>query len=463
MDWLSVLDLESGAPKQRALTDAIIRAVEMGDLRDGERLPTHRELAQRLGVSVQTVSAGYQEAQRRGFIRSVVGRGSFASTRRAEQAGGFMLGRGAQEGIDLSLVRATYTEVHERAARRLMGELAERDNSAWMSPPRPVAGFDRHREVGCAWLARLGVSASPDRILVTNGATHAMFVALATVTQPGDLVLTEQLTENGLIGAASLLGLTMRGVATDEQGILPEALDKACRAEPVAALVWVPTLGNPTSHLATTERRVRIAEVARRHGVPVIEDEVFRALLENPGPSIVDLLPEQGFLATSFTKSVMTGLRVGYLVAPQAYALRAASVMRVTTWSSSPVAAEMATHAVENGMAWELVSLQRNEAAARQMLLQDILGPYVLGTHPASLCAWLRVPEGWSEESLVAVLRTHRVSVASSAPFAVGPGSMASGIRVCLGGPFCRGALQQGLKILRDILGQRPSIDPQLV
>ncbi|HTW29765.1 MAG TPA: PLP-dependent aminotransferase family protein, partial [Acetobacteraceae bacterium] len=245
--WTPALPAErGGATKHKLLTDRIIADIDAGLLPPGTRLPTHRELAQRLCLAVQTVSISYKEAERRGYLRSEVGRGTFVRERVTERADRFMLDRRPRDLIDLSIVRAPYLPAHEEASRALLAELAAGDNSAFMRPCRPIAGLDRHRAAGQAWLARLGVAAETDRILVTNGAAHAIFLALATIIRPGDVVLTEQLTDHGVIGLASVLGFTLRGLQTDAEGVLPDAFAAACAGGDVTALVLVPTLGNPT-------------------------------------------------------------------------------------------------------------------------------------------------------------------------------------------------------------------------
>ena len=356
--------------KHKLLTDSIIADVDRGVLRPDSRLPTHRELARQLGISVQTVSIGYREAERRGYLRSEVGRGTFVRNRVTERAGQFMLDHRTEDVADLSIIRAAYLDAHETASRGLMAELAVSENAEWMRPCRPVAGLDRHRRAARSWLRRLGVDAEPDRILITNGTAHAIFLALATVVRPGDVVLTEELTDHGVIGLANVLGFILRGLPTDREGLLPEPLEAACAAGDVTAIVLVPTLGNPTSHVAGPERRRRISEIARRHNVFVIEDEVCKPLLDIPLPSMTELAPELGFFATSFTKSVMTGLRTGYLVVPPRLSIRAASILRVTSWSGVPAMAEMATRWIENGVAGELLAVQRQEIRARQAIVE---------------------------------------------------------------------------------------------
>nr|WP_307437205.1 PLP-dependent aminotransferase family protein [Labrys monachus] len=455
--WRPVLPRRKGATKHRLLTDRIIADIDAGVLRPGVRMPTHRDLAHDLGVSVQTVSLSYKEAERRGYLRGEVGRGTFVRERVTERADRFMLDREAGQAADLSIVRAVYTEAHERASRHAMARLGEADNSVFMRPCRPIAGLDRHRAAGQAWLRRLGVDAEMDRILITNGAAHGLFLAVAAVVHPGEVVLTESLTDHGIIGLATVLGFTLRSLPTDAEGILPPAFEAACAAGDVKALVLIPSFGNPTSHVAGTQRRRAIADIAARHGVFVIEDEVYKPLLEEDLPSITQMLPDLGFFVTSMTKTVMTGLRVGYLVVPPTYSIRVASIMRVTSWSATNLPAEIASLWIEDGTADALVRVQRQEARARQAIVAQKLGDLVAATHPLSLCAWLAVPRRWTEEGLVRALAQRGIAVTPSDPFIAGE-TVASGIRICLGGQLSHAALAEALGAVRATFEQLPPV-----
>jgi DNA-binding transcriptional MocR family regulator len=244
---------------------------------------------------------------------------------------------------------------------------------------------------------------------------------------------------------------------TDAEGILPDALEAACAVGSVRALVLIPTLNNPTSHVAGTERRRAIAEIAQRYSIFVIEDEVYRPMMEEDLPSITELLPDLGFFATSFTKTVLTGLRVGYLVVPPAYSIRAASILRVSSWSGTYLTAEIATRWVENGTAQELLAIQRDEARARQGIAAEILGDHFASSHPLSLCAWLKVPQHWTEDGLVRSLANQNVAVTPSEPFIAGPGH-GGGIRICLGGRMSHTTLRKALTTVRRAFEQLPPV-----
>jgi DNA-binding transcriptional MocR family regulator len=455
--WCPVLAKQKGETKHAALTERIIADIDSGLLKPMDRLPTHRDLARELGLSVQTVSLSYKEAERLGYLSGEIGRGTFVKARVTDRAGRMMLDHSHNEVLDLSIIRAVYLDAHEAASREVFHELAESDIASFMRPCRPIAGLERHREIARLWLQPMGVSAGAERILVTNGAAHSIFLALSCIIRSGDVVLCENLTDHGIIGLSNILGFSLKGLPTDAEGILPEALEAACAAGGVRAMVIIPTLNNPTGHVAGAERRRAVAEIARRYGVFVIEDEVYRPMIEEDLPSITELLPELGFFVTSFTKTVLTGLRVGYLVVPPAYSIRAASILRVSSWSGTYLTAEIASRWVENGTAQHLLSLQREEARVRQSIAADILGDHFASSHPLSLCSWLKLPQHWTEDGLVRALASQNVAVTPSEPFIAGPGH-GGGIRICLGGRMSHANLKKALTTVRHAFEQLPPV-----
>ena len=180
-------------------------------------------------------------------------------------------------------------------------------------------------------------------------------------------------------------------------------------------------------------------------------------MIEEELPSITEMLPDLGFFATSFTKTVLTGLRVGYLVVPPAYSIRAASILRVSSWSGTYLTAEIATRWVENGTAQRLLAIQRDEARIRQGIAAEILGDHFASSHPLSLCAWLKVPQHWTEDGLVRSLAHQNVAVTPSEPFIAGPGH-GGGIRICLGGRMSHTSLRKALTTVRQAFEQLPPV-----
>ena len=442
--WLPDIDLsgETG-PKYKALVEAIITDIESGRLRHDVRMPTHRELAYRLKVSVQTVSAAYKEVERQGYLRSERRRGTFVQTRLTDRASSFILDNRQPDLIDLSIVRTAYTDFHNDLSRQMHARLAEETMHGWMESCRPVAGFEYHREIGSKWLATMGIDCTIPNLLITNGAAQGVFTALATIVQPDDVVLTESLTDHGVIGTASILRFKLGALPTDEQGILPEAFERECHQRQVRALVVTPIFTNPTNCLMGLERRKKIAEIAEHYGVYVIEDDVYRPLLEQNLPPITSFLP---------------GLRTGFLTVPQHLSIRASSVLRVTGWMGTPLMAEIGARWIADGTVDQAVTVQRALMRERQALVAEILGDAVVRHHPTSLSAWVRIPAHWQEEWFASELRKNGVAVTISDPFMTVKVPRPNAIRLCLGGAVDTPALHHGLMQIRHTMDQMPGV-----
>ncbi len=443
-------------PKYQALIDALQRDIESGTLAPGTRLPTQRDLAQRLGVAIGTVGRAYSVAEQRGMVSGEVGRGTFV---RGPEPG---LEEGSVEGedpavIDLSksrLVRdprvGSMTDVLQNLARRA-------DLDRLMDFYQPAPGMARHREMGARWVRRAGLTVPAERVIVTSGAQHGAATVLASLAKPGDVVLTEQVTYTGMKAIASLLHLQLRGVAMDGEGILPDALEAACRESAPRALYCMPTLQNPTARTIPLERRRAIAEVAARYDVALIEDDVYGFLPDDPIPPLTAIAPANAYYITSTSKSMAPGLRVGYVVAPESKVDRVAGVIRASVWLIAPLLAEVASEWIERGEADGMVAWKREETAARHASALEILGRWLPAGQPRSFHLWLPLPEPWRTEEFVAQARARQVVVSPSEDFMVGRGSAPHAVRVCLGATASRARLNDGLTRLADLLDSGPT------
>ncbi|MCP3719693.1 PLP-dependent aminotransferase family protein [Paraburkholderia sp. CNPSo 3281] len=458
-EWRDAVGAAHGAEsKYKRLVKAIAQDIERGALVSGVRLAPQREVAAELGVSVQTVTNAYKELERQGLIRCEVGRGSFVAARVTESMSNYILDTAEREIVDFSIARIVHTPQHDAAWRDVCATLATLDDQPWIRSFRPIAGFEHHRQAGAAWLASLNMPVKPESLLITNGAAHGIFLALASTVGPGDTVLCESLTDHGVIGSANVLGFTLKGLEIDEYGIRPEHFEEMCDSERVSALVCTPTFNNPTMAVLPDSRRRAIARIAQRYGVYVIEDDVYGALPAKANTPVASLIPELAFYCTSMTKSVLTGLRTGYLAMPRRLALRVESVLRVSSWMATSPIAEIATRWIMDGTARRLVELQRERLAARQAMVRAALGDYVLGAHPNALSAWLRVPDYWQADRLVRELRNRKIAVTSPDPFLVGGTQRPNAVRISLGAEASDAACRNALQTMAGVFEQYPHV-----
>src|SRR5712691_10716370 len=269
--WAPDLRTRRG-PRYLAIADALADDAAAGRLRAGTRLPTHRDLADRLALTVGTVTRAYAEAARRGLVSGEVGRGTFV--RAAARPGPAGLPAEGSGFVDLSanLPPATRGDGEAATLGRTLGRLSRHADLGRLLAYPPDGGRREHRAAGAEWVRRSGLAAPPERVLVSSGSQHGMTAVFAALTSPGDVVAAESLTYPGMKTLAGLLSLRLPGLAMDEHGLRPDALAAACRGRRPKALYCVPTLQNPTSALMPEERRREIARLAREHGVILVED-----------------------------------------------------------------------------------------------------------------------------------------------------------------------------------------------
>src|SRR5689334_10881842 len=316
--WSPDLKLFTG-PRYLAIVSAIADAVERGHLKAGDKMPTHRDLADAVGVTTGTITRAYSEAAKRGLLVGETGRGTFVKANVFEDAFPAVSLGADEELIDFSLniPPLAVGDPLGQALTATLSRLAKRPGLSALLGYQPGIGLQRHRASGAAWVARSGLAVDTKQILICSGALHAMTVVFSTLANPGDTVFTESLTYSGMKNLAHLLHLRLKGLPTDDQGIIPEAFEKACRLERTKILYTIPTIQNPLGTLMPEARRREIADIAVRHDVAIVEDDVHSFMLPKPPLPLSSFAPENSCYILGTSKSIAGGMRIGYLVAPE--------------------------------------------------------------------------------------------------------------------------------------------------
>lgn len=427
---------ESDAPIYGRIADALERDVRSGMLIPGSQLPTHRELARELGITPVTVTRAYSEAARRGLVESSTGRGTFVRSARRDVM--------VSEEIDL----ATNT-VNIPLPIPSPGML-QRAASMLMNGTYAVGvGTERHRAAGAAWIGR---KTDPSRVVVTAGTQHALFLALAATTKPGDTVFTEALTYHGIKAVASVLHLKLEPLPLDRYGLVPDALERMARARVAKVLYTIPSLHNPTTIVMPDKRRREIAAVAERYGLTIIEDDVSGFLLDKTPPSIASFAPDRTIFISGLGKAIGAAMRVGYLVAPDAFLQRVQNALNATVLFSSPVVAELATTWIEDGTAARIAEQKRAEVALRQRIARRIIAHD--GGETRAMHLWVELPKRWTADAFVEEARRRRVRIASASTFAVTP-DVPRAVRIGVGAPSSISELESALHVIAGIGEER--------
>lgn len=459
--WIPNINKLEG-PRYLAVAAAIAKAIDGGQLTPGAQLPPQRDLAVKLGVTVGTISRAYAIAKKRKLVSGEVGRGTFVSGARNHAAASSVIPQEDSRAIDLACYRLP-TEGLSDAVSRALIDLGERPTMLALHRYPPAAGFMTHRAAGGAWIARTGFEVAAESILVCNGAQQALSLALTTLVNPGEKLLTEAVTYSGAKALATLGAFELVGVEMDAQGMIPEALDEAAARSNARVLYVQPTVHNPTTALMPASRRQKIADIARRRELTLVEDDAAcSALADRPLP-ISALVPERSCYITSVSKSLSPAFRVGYLSAPPHLLDLLQGVFHAHVLGASPVLAELVSQMIASGVAEELARRNLQESARLYQAAMSLLAPFEKHAHPAAFFLWLSLPRQWTSDEFAMAARADGVSVVPSGNFLAARDRPVHAVRVSLGLSPGSEALQSGLGVLTRLLRATPRLREAII
>lgn len=439
--WIDEVRRGQG-PVYAALAQALEAAIRDGRLHPGDRLPPQRTVAMRLGVDLTTVTRAYSLAKERGLIEGAVGRGSFV--RRPPETEDPVL-------VDLSMNLPPPPLGLNLSAmlRETADDILRAADASVLMAYSAGAGTPGQRAAGAQWLAPCLGKTAPDSVLIAPGAQAAVAATFAALLKRGDKVVVEALTYPGVIGIARTLGLALLPCPTDGDGMLPDALETLCAAQRPAAIYLIPSLQNPTTSTMPSARRQAVADIARRAGAWIVEDDPYSLLMASAPPAVATLAPERTVYVGTLAKTLSPGLRVAYIAAPPACIDRVATSLRALAVMPAPLMTAVATRWIQEGQAQALLGAVRAEAAERRALATRLL-PTALGG-PETIHVWLPLPDARSEQALVTAAQARGLALVSSQAFAAG-GDHGFGARISFGGPARRAVLEKGLRAVAALM-----------
>jgi DNA-binding transcriptional MocR family regulator len=397
-DWTT-----TRGPLYRRLAGALASGIKAGDLPAGQRLPSERDLAKMLTVSRATVVAAYDELRSVGLVDSLRGSGTrVAAEVRARRSGadGRVPGGRAtsifQRMVDgpgkiISLAMAAEPAAPE--LRDAVWELAQDDLDGLMADagyhPR---GFPALRSAICDHFAGSMLPTQPDQVLVTTGAQQVIGLVAQMYLRPGATVVVESPSWPGCLDVFRAAGARLVAVPLDEGGVRPDALARAfAEHNPVLAYL-MPTFHNPTGVMMTAGRRQRVAELAARYNVPVLEDNAytgFSTLTGAPTPPPIGAYARGADILSvgSLAKTVWGGLRIGWVRGPTGI------IERLARYKAR---ADLGSALLDQALAARLLPRITDIAAARHEVLVHRLG-HLRELLTAALPDWRwTTPEGGS-------------------------------------------------------------------
>jgi DNA-binding transcriptional MocR family regulator len=417
--------------RYKGIVDALATDIRAGRIPPGTRLPTHRELATREGLALVTATRVYAELAAMGLVSGESGRGTFVrelslSPRDALDQRAF-----ADDIVDLSF---NYPSLPGQAdlLRNALRGLASSGDLESLLRYQYHGGRPHERASVALHLERRGLSVRADQVLIVSGTQHGLAVAALAMLQPGDVIAVDALTYPGFKVLAQTYRLELVPLPATTDGPDLDALTKLCVTRRVRAIYTIPTLHNPLGWVAPEHARHRLVAIAREHGLLIIEDAAYAYLVDHPPTPLAALAPESTLYASGLSKSVATGLRFGFVVAPRQFTGALERAIHATTWNTPAVMTAIATGWLNDGTVDRLEAEKRADARARQAVARTVLDGLEFIGHPSSYFLWLPLPGEARADQVAAALMRETISVSTAEPFATSK-SPPHAIRLALG------------------------------
>jgi DNA-binding transcriptional MocR family regulator len=436
--------------RYKTIVDAYAADIRGGRLAPGTRLPTHRQLATQQGLALVTASRVYAELEAMGLVSGETGRGTFVRETLLAPGQGIDQKDVAVGMIDLNF---NYPSLPGQAEllRTALRQLALSGDLEALLRYQPHAGRAHERASVARHLIARGVTVAAEQVLIVNGAQQGLAVTLMALLKPGDVIAADALTYSGFKVLAEALHLEVVAIPASEHGPDLPALEKLCRSRAVRAVYSMPTLHNPLGWVMPLAARERLVAIARQHDLTLIEDAAYAFLVDNPPPALVQLAPERTVYVSGLSKNIATGLRVGFIAAPEPAVPALERIIRATTWNTPGVMTAIACGWLDDGTVGVLEEQKRNDAKARQALAAKLLQGLPTIGHPASYFLWLPLPEDVRADQIVVALMHEQISVTTAEPFSVSA-HVPHAIRLALGS-VDMDVLRQALIKVRQIIG----------
>lgn len=425
---------DDGGPLYQQLFDQIAERIRSGAFPEGFRLPPTRALADELGTHRNTVVRAYAELEAAGFLTSTVGRGTFvratgprggvgalpaapglpwsslvSEVARSEPMVRFtriQRASGSAEAINLTRMQPAPELLPVELFRRCL-EHVLRTSGAKALGYAPKEGFARLREAIAVDLARLGVPAGADDVVVTTGSQQGLDLVARSLVNPGDLVLTHASTYAGALQVFAAAGARITGVPSDDEGPDVESLRRLGMRRP-KLIYLMPNHCNPTGACISARRRQAVLDWARDAQCVVIEDDYAADLeLEEDAaalrPPALRALDADVIHVGTFSKRLIPALRIGYVVAPRALHPHLIALKHTTDLGCSALNQLALAELLERG--YLVAHLNKTQPAyrARRDALLDALRKHlpreVRWQRPVrGVSVWLELPGGIDPE-----------------------------------------------------------------
>ena len=413
-------DRTSKVPMYTQIVSYITEKIQKGDWVEGQRLPSQRRLSELFGVNRSTIVTAMDELLSYGIIESSGGGGTRIaggswSLRLAQppdwnqyiRSGPFRANKPTIQMINRMEFEEGYIRI---GTGELSPDLYPKDLAADILRRLPkkipslnylgTLGLPELREELCVYLEREhGILCSPEEILITSGSLQALQLISICMLKKGASVYTEAPTYLKSLQVFQSAGMNMMGIPLDEEGMRYGVLRGRDLRDSI--IYTIPTFHNPTGRIMSPLRRMSLLNFCSENCIPLIEDDAYGSLwIDEKPPKPIKSMDESGnvlYLGT-LSKTMAPGLRIGWVVGPEAVVYRLGDVKMQTDYGSSSVSQWVAAELLNDPAYEEYLTYLRVDLMERRDLASAALDEYFgkfgsSGPSENAVCTW-EIPRG---------------------------------------------------------------------
>lgn len=454
MNWKP--DLKNiGQPLYKTLAEILEKDIKSGILTPGTKLPPQRELADYLDINLSTVVRAFKICSQKGLISASIGNGTYVSSDATFNA--ILLTNHDDAGI--IEMGATLPDIDpNKKVIKCMQKILQEPDSIKMFQYGMPEGAEWQKEAAVKWIKQAGFDVKKESVLLAGGGQNAIAAILASLFKPGDKVGTDPVTYPGIKSAAKMLGIRLVPIQSKDNEITEEGLIYACKNENIKGLYLIPDFHNPTSHTMEIGTRERIAQIAKKHGILIMEDAIYSLLHNIPIPPIASFAPENTIYICSLSKTISPGLRLAYVITPQKYKIELSAALYNMNISVSALMAETASRLINSKVAEDITEERKIHIRKQNEIVDHYLSNFTTCEENTCMFRWLTLPKAWSGESFELYARNAGVQVYSAEHFAVGSMQVPKAVRISVTSSKDITELEKGVQILHKLLNNKEDI-----
>lgn len=449
-----IIDREVKTPVYMQIFEQIRRQILSGEIPPGYRLPPERKLAVSLGVNRTTVLNAYRELKAEGLVGSKVGNGTVVLSNPDEEM--TALGDKSQEPLWNQIFSQYSNNFNSYLVKDLLMIASRKDLISFAtgiaSPESgpievlegieqelvsnrnfkallhtPTEGFTSLREAICGLMQKRGVYCETDEVMLLSGSQQGIDIAARILLDPGDVVVVEEPSFFQAIQVFKTMGARIIGVPIDDKGMRVDILEQLLQRYKPKLIYTIPTFQNPTGVEMEFERRKRLMELAYKHRVMILEDDAYGDLCyDGHSLPLLKSMDNEGYVIYlgTFSKSVYSGLRLGWITAHKNVIKKYAAVKQVMDLHPNSLSQWIIERFITSGSFDVHMSKMCKEYRVRRDAMNDALLKYapsdLIWNKPrGGYYIWCKLPKGVSAAKLVKKAAEHKVAFVPGNPFFV--------------------------------------------